>query len=74
MSSYRKYGPGTIDADYRGEVKALLLNAGDRPICIGHGERIAQLVLAAVPRAAVRHVAELPPTARGAQGFGSTGV
>ena len=52
----------------------LLLNAGPEPVQIGHGDRIAQLVLAAVPQAAVREVATLPDTRRGAQGFGSTGV
>ena len=65
--------PGTIDADYRGEVMILLLNAGNTPLHIAHGDRIAQLVLTQVPRAAVREVAELPATVRGRRGFGSTG-
>lgn len=66
--------PGTIDADYRGEVMILLLNAGSEPLHIGHGDRIAQLVLAAVPSAAVREVTALPATERGQRGFGSTGL
>jgi len=67
-------GPGTVDADYRGEVKVIVLNAGAEPIHIAHGVRIAQLVLAAVPRATPRLVTDLSETVRGAGGFGSTGV
>lgn len=68
--------PGTIDADYRGEVKVLLANLGDREVVIARGDRIAQLVIAPVARAAVLEVApdDLGSTARGAGGFGSTGV
>jgi dUTP pyrophosphatase len=66
--------PGTIDADYRGEVKVLLVNHGREPFVVKAGERIAQLVIAAVARAQVVDVAELSDTARGAGGFGSTGV
>ena len=65
--------PGTIDADYRGEVKVILANLGAEPFEVKRGERIAQLVPAAVQRAAFVEVAELDETARGAGGFGSTG-
>ena len=65
--------PGTIDADYRGEVKVILANLGDAPFEIARGERIAQLVPAAVTKAAFAEVAELAETARGGGGFGSTG-
>jgi dUTP pyrophosphatase len=65
--------PGTIDADYRGEVKVILANLGDAPFEIRRGDRIAQLVPAAVQRAAFAEVAQLDGTARGAGGFGSTG-
>ena len=65
--------PGTIDADYRGEVKVILANLGQEPFEVKRGERIAQLVPAAVQRAAFVQVAELNETARGAGGFGSTG-
>ncbi len=65
--------PGTIDADYRGEVKVILANLGQEPFEVKRGERIAQLVPAAVQRAAFAEVAELDDTARGAGGFGSTG-
>jgi len=65
--------PGTIDADYRGEVAVLLINHGDAAVTIARGERIAQLVVAAVAQAELRAVATLPDTARGAGGFGSTG-
>jgi dUTP pyrophosphatase len=66
--------PGTIDADYRGEIQVLLVNLGGDPVTIERGERIAQLVIAPVTRATLVEVAELPGTARGAGGFGSTGV
>jgi dUTP pyrophosphatase len=66
--------PGTIDADYRGEVMVLLVNLGAEPFAVTRGMRIAQLVVAPVARAKVMEVAELDPTARGAGGFGSTGV
>ena len=65
--------PGTIDADYRGEVKVILANLGSEPFEVKRGERIAQLVPAMVQRAVFMEVAELDETARGAGGFGSTG-
>ena len=65
--------PGTIDEDYRGEVKIILANLGTEPFEIRRGERIAQLVPARVQKAAFREVAELSETSRGAGGFGSTG-
>jgi dUTP pyrophosphatase len=65
--------PGTIDADYRGEVKVILANLGHEPFAVRRGERIAQLVPAAVQRAAFTQVEELDETVRGAGGFGSTG-
>jgi len=65
--------PGTIDADYRGEVKVILANLGDTPFEVRRGERIAQLVPAAVQRAAFAEVDALDETARGEGGFGSTG-
>ncbi len=65
--------PGTIDSDYRGEVKIILANLGDRSFTITRGMRIAQLVLAPYVRAALAEVAELEPTGRGEGGFGSTG-
>jgi dUTP pyrophosphatase len=66
--------PGTIDADYRGEVAAIVINLGAELFTIERGLRIAQLVVAPVTRAEWRPVAELDDTARGAGGFGSTGV
>jgi len=65
--------PGTIDADYRGEVKIILANLGSEPFPIARGERIAQLVPAPVQHARFAEVAELDETARGEGGFGSTG-
>lgn len=65
--------PGTIDSDYRGEVKVILANLGAEPFEIGRGERIAQLVPAAVLRAAFLECDDLDQTERGAGGFGSTG-
>ncbi len=65
--------PGTIDCDYRGEVKVLLVNLGDAPFTIERGMRIAQLVVAPVTRAALVVVEQLDSTARGEGGFGSTG-
>lgn len=65
--------PGTIDADYRGEVKVILINHGEEPFVIKRGERIAQMVVAAAPQAKLDVVTELDATARGAGGFGSTG-
>ena len=66
--------PGTIDSDYRGEVKILLVNLGDAPFVVTRGMRIAQLVLAPVTRAVVRQVESLEDTDRGTGGFGSTGL
>ena len=66
--------PGTIDSDYRGEVKVILANLGAEPVVVARGERIAQLVPAAVQLARFAEVAELDDTARGAGGFGSTGL
>jgi len=66
--------PGTIDADYRGEVKVILVNLGAEPFEIKRGMRIAQLVLAPVSRAVMQQVASLDETARGEGGFGSTGT
>jgi len=66
--------PGTIDSDYRGEVKALLINLGQEPFAIERGMRICQLVPAAVTRATLAVVETLDDTQRGAGGFGSTGV
>ena len=65
--------PGTIDADYRGEIGVLLINHGAEPFTIRRGERIAQMVIAPVARAELVAVTELPSTARGSGGFGSTG-
>jgi dUTP pyrophosphatase len=65
--------PGTIDSDYRGEVKVILVNLGSEKVEIAPGERIAQLVLAPVARAAFLPVASIGETERGAGGFGSTG-
>jgi dUTP pyrophosphatase len=65
--------PGTIDADYRGEIGVLLINHGAAPFTIKRGERIAQMVIAAVVRAELVTVAALSATDRGAGGFGSTG-
>jgi dUTP pyrophosphatase len=66
--------PGTIDADYRGEVHVVLANFGTEPFVIHRGDRIAQMVVAPVARASFELVDELPPTTRGEGGFGSTGV
>ncbi|HEY6486680.1 MAG TPA: dUTP diphosphatase [Candidatus Cybelea sp.] len=66
--------PGTIDADYRGEVCVVLANLGTKPVLINRGDRIAQMVVAPVSRAEFEVVEELPPSPRGEAGFGSTGV
>jgi len=65
--------PGTIDADYRGEVQVILANLSTAPVTIHRGDRIAQLVVAQTCRAQLREVAELSNTGRGSGGFGSTG-
>lgn len=66
--------PGTIDADYRGEVKILVINLGETAYTINHGDRMAQLILAPVTRVPIMEVNNLPETKRGKGGFGSTGV
>jgi len=66
--------PGTIDSDYRGEIGVILINHGDAPFTVARGMRIAQLVLAPVVRAVLAETHCLPKTARGANGFGSTGL
>jgi dUTP pyrophosphatase len=65
--------PGTVDADYRGEIGVLLINHGDTPFSIRRGERIAQMVIASVARAELVPTASLSATERGSGGFGSTG-
>ena len=65
--------PGTVDADYRGEINVLLINHGDAPFPIRRGERIAQMVIAPVVQAQLVAVSELSTTDRGSGGFGSTG-
>ncbi|MBY6158250.1 dUTP diphosphatase [Pseudooceanicola nitratireducens] len=65
--------PGTIDSDYRGELGVILVNLGDAPFEVVHGERIAQLVVAPVTQGVFAVVEDLDETARGAGGFGSTG-
>ena len=65
--------PGTIDSDYRGEIKVLMINLGQDSVGITRGQRIAQLVIAACPRVQLVEVAALDPTGRGSGGFGSTG-
>jgi len=66
--------PGLVDAGYRGELKVLLVNHGDKPVVITRGDRIAQLVIQRAERAELIEVDELPASERGAGGFGSTGV
>ncbi|MBP3416865.1 MAG: dUTP diphosphatase [Spirochaetaceae bacterium] len=66
--------PGTIDSDYRGEVKVILINLGSEPFAIAHGDRIAQLIVAPVEQAQFHVVESLSSTQRGQGGFGSTGV
>jgi dUTP pyrophosphatase len=65
--------PGTIDADYRGEIRVILINLGDEPFLIRRGERIAQMVIAPVSRAQLSSTTVLPETFRSTGGFGSTG-
>jgi len=75
-----KYGvtvcntPGTIDADYRGEVRVILINHSDAPFTVSRGTRIAQMVIAPVTKAILTEVDDLPETTRGSGGFGSTGT
>jgi dUTP pyrophosphatase len=66
--------PGTIDADYRGELKVLMVNLGREPIEITRGMRIAQLIIAAVAHAEIEVVSQMDDTERGTGGFGSTGI
>ena len=65
--------PGTIDADYRGEVQVILINLGAEPFVVERGMRVAQLIIAPVARVRLSEVATLDDTRRGAGGFGSTG-
>ncbi len=65
--------PGTIDSDYRGEIRVILANLGSEPVTLERGDRIAQLVIAPVARARFEKVDKLPETGRGGGGFGSTG-
>jgi dUTP pyrophosphatase len=67
-------GPGTIDADYRGEVAVLLINFGKEPFIIRNGDRIAQMVISPVARVTLEEVEVLPPTPRQGGGFGHTGI
>lgn len=75
-----KYGisipnaPGTIDADYRGEVKVALINLGHQAVTLKRGDRIAQLIIAPVPPVVLQEVSELEPTLRADGGFGHTGI
>lgn len=66
--------PGTIDADYRGEIGVLLVNLGEAPVTVRRGERIAQMVVAPIARVTVVEAGALPDSVRGAGGFGSTGT
>ena len=66
--------PGTIDADYRGEIGVILINLGEKPYTVRRGDRIAQLVVAPIARAAWQATEQLPPSERAAEGFGSTGT
>lgn len=66
--------PGTIDADYRGEVKVIMINHGDQEFHINHGDRIAQMIIAPVTRVLMQAAEDLNESARGEGGFGSTGV
>ncbi len=75
-----KYGltltnaPGTIDSDYRGEVKVLMVNLGKEPVTLKRGDRVAQLLISPVAKAQIRQVKSLEETARGEGGFGHTGT
>jgi dUTP pyrophosphatase len=66
--------PGTIDADYRGEIGVLLINLGREPFTIRDGDRIAQMVISQVLRVTLEEVNDLPPTRRQGGGFGHTGI
>lgn len=65
--------PGTVDSDYRGEIRLVVVNLGERPFTIHRGDRIGQMVVAEVTRVRLEETAELPPTARDSGGFGHTG-
>ncbi len=65
--------PGTVDADYRGEISVILINHSDKAFIIEYGMRIAQMIIAPVNQVSWNEIAELPDTARGKRGFGSTG-
>jgi dUTP pyrophosphatase len=66
--------PGTIDSDYRGEIKAILVNLGDQPFTVKRGMKVAQIVFARIKHADIKEVEQLPVTVRGEGGFGSTGM
>lgn len=66
--------PGTIDSDYRGEIKVLAINHGEESFTIKHGDRIAQMIIAPILQIEIQRVYELPKTKRGDGGFGSTGM
>ena len=66
--------PGTIDSDYRGEIKVILINLGEKTFTVEKGARIAQMVLCPIIKAKIREVENLDNTVRGASGFGSTGI
>jgi len=66
--------PGTIDADYRGEIRVILINLGSEPVTVERGDRIAQLVVHRLPEVAIELVDELPRSDRGAGGFGHSGI
>ncbi len=66
--------PGTIDADYRGEIKVILINLGREVVTLKRGDRVAQLIIAAVPSVTLQEESDLDPTQRGEGGFGHTGI
>lgn len=66
--------PGTIDSDYRGEIKAILVNLGQEPFVVKRGMKVAQIVFARIKHAEIKEVEQLPVTVRGEGGFGSTGM
>jgi dUTP pyrophosphatase len=66
--------PGTIDADYRGEIQVILVNLGQEPFTVARGMRIAQLIIGSAIRVTIREIADLDETTRGVAGFGSTGL
>lgn len=66
--------PGTVDSDYRGEIKVLLINLGEKPFTVNNGDRIAQIIFKGIARASFHVVTGLPETTRGHGGFGSTGT